>query len=126
VRQRKLVTVVGVRLPADERDRWVALKNQGGYRNLGDLLRHHMAMITQVDPILTWMPTPQRAPGRRDYVAVDPLLVRQLQWIGNNLNQLAHNANAYKAAHDAAEIIARLTSIQKILVSLRDQNAHQF
>lgn len=51
--------------------------------------------------------------------------IRQIAKIGNNLNQAAKWANTYKTCAEAAEIIAHLIVIERLLHTLLDSANHK-
>lgn len=52
---------------------------------------------------------------------VDPLLLRQLVGIGNNLNQIARSANRKGEPLDRVQIVAALNGIEREIAALRQE-----
>ncbi len=77
--------------------------------------------------LATWMRETclnKKSKRRNEPVDVDPLLLRQLAAVGNNVNQLARLANASgMSAIDSVEIITVLHEIKAELEAIRGQNA---
>lgn len=77
--------------------------------------------------LATWMRETclnKKSKRRNEPVDVDPLLLRQLAAVGNNVNQLARLANASgMPAIDSVEIITVLHEIKAELEAIRGQNA---
>lgn len=119
----KLSRIVNFRTTPDDHARWKRAAKESRCKNLGDWIRAQIS-VDGVKPLLTWQPTPKRIPKNRPYILADPALVQQIQRIGNNLNQLAYNANTHKSANDTKEILERLDEIQEALNFLRDNYAH--
>jgi hypothetical protein len=66
----------------------------------------------------------KKSKRRNAPIDVDPLLLRQLSAIGNNVNQLARLANAKgMSAIDSVEIVSVLHDIKAELEAIRGQNA---
>lgn len=56
---------------------------------------------------------------------IDPVLLRQLSGLGNNLNQIARAINSHEwKAIDRIQIVATLTTIQRELARLKAENSH--
>jgi hypothetical protein len=65
----------------------------------------------------------KKSKRRNAPIDVDPLLLRQLSAIGNNVNQLARLANAKgMSAIDSVEIVSVLHDIKAELEAIRGQN----
>lgn len=65
----------------------------------------------------------KKSKRRNAPIDVDPLLLRQLSAIGNNVNQLARLANAKgMPAIDSVEIVSVLHDIKAELEAIRGQN----
>jgi len=65
----------------------------------------------------------KKSKRRNPPINVDPLLLRQLSAIGNNVNQLARLANAKgMSAIDSVEIVSVLHDIKAELEVIRGQN----
>lgn len=77
--------------------------------------------------LATWMRETclnKKSKRRNAPVSVDPLLLRQLSAIGNNLNQLARLANASgMSAIDSVQVISALNQIQSELEKVRCDHA---
>lgn len=76
--------------------------------------------------LATWMRETclnKKSKRRNAPIDVDPLLLRQLSAVGNNVNQLARLANANgMSAIDSVEIISVLHDIKAELEAIRGQN----
>jgi len=77
--------------------------------------------------LATWMRETclgKKSKRRNAPIDIDPLLLRQLSAIGNNVNQLARLANANgMSAIDSVEIVSVLHDIKAELEAIRGQNA---
>jgi hypothetical protein len=77
--------------------------------------------------LATWMRETclaKKSKRRNAPVSVDPLLLRQLAAIGNNLNQLARLANSKgMSAIDSVQVINALSQIQSELEKVRCEHA---
>lgn len=77
--------------------------------------------------LATWMRETclgKKSKRRNAPIDVDPLLLRQLSAVGNNVNQLARLANAKgMSAIDSVEIVCVLHDIKAELEAIRGQNA---
>lgn len=94
---------IELRIADDTKEAWERKADSAGI-SLSDLIR------IAVDGL------PVR---RRERVDTDPVLLRQLAQIGNNLNQLARWANRDRRGVEALAVIARLIEIDRELVALR-------
>ena len=110
---------VSFRLPSEVVARWRTEAVAQGV-NLSDLLRLTLAAALAggeaASAVTTRRPPPRRRRGedvRGRRVATDPALLRQLAWIGNNLNQIARVANS-NGVTDARTLIA----LQRIRLQL--------
>lgn len=57
--------------------------------------------------------------------SVDPVLLRQLSGLGNNLNQIARAINSHEwKPIDRIQIVAALTTIQRELARIKAENSH--
>lgn len=54
---------------------------------------------------------------------VDPVLLRHLAAVGNNLNQVARQANRNLEPLDALDVIVRLDAIMNIVTKIREDHA---
>jgi len=104
--------VIRVRCTEEERAEWQAKANAEGV-TMSDLLRRGADMPTG---------KPKRRPVVKRVVEADPALIRQLAAIGNNVNQLTKQVNAYGfAPGDAARLLAYLSAVRVELEALREQ-----
>ncbi|MEI8642643.1 MAG: MobC family plasmid mobilization relaxosome protein [Pseudoalteromonas sp.] len=53
---------------------------------------------------------------------VDPLLLRHLAAIGNNVNQIARQCNSSLSPTDTMDVIVRLDAIEKALIQIRSDH----
>lgn len=105
-------TFVKVRCTSAERQAWQAKAEAEGL-TVADLLRRGADMPTG---------KPKARPVIRRTVDADPALIRQLAAIGNNVNQLTKQVNAYGfAPGDAARLLAYLSAVRVELEALREQ-----
>ena len=104
------VTFVKVRCTDDERQAWQKKAADHGI-TISDLLRRGADMPTG---------RPKVRPIKRKIVELDPVTVRQLAGIGNNINQLAKAVNSYGfEPHDSARLLTYLAAVRKELELLR-------
>ena len=80
------------RLPMDVAESWRTAARAAGL-SISDWLRAQVRVDGQ-DTVITYKPSPQKVPKRREHVPVDPALVRAVATAGNNLNQIARRLNA--------------------------------
>lgn len=97
----------------DERAEWHAAAAAAGM-TLSDLFRSHPLLSTKLVG---------RATRRGAYTGADPALLAGIARIGNNVNQLARWANAYKSAADAVLVLAALAAVERQLSSLLPPHA---
>lgn len=112
---------VRVRLSDDEWAVWNAAREASGRKEMGAWLR---AFVTH---ILTGT-NPDRRPGDLPRVMVPPVnrdAVQQLLRVGNNLNQLAHAANAEGRITDLGELRRVLVQVEDTLRQVRGQHARR-
>lgn len=108
-----------------ERTKWIHIRVTGEERVAWQsLARVHQ--LTLADLIRCKIGESQltgRQPKRRKRLChqTDPIQIRELARIGNNLNQLARWANAYKSAAEAITVCTWLLSIQRQLTALHQQ-----
>ncbi len=110
---------VSFRLPSEVVARWRTEAVAQGL-NLSDLLRGTLAAALAggeaAGAVTTRRPPPRqrRGEGARGRVAtMDPALLRQLAWIGNNLNQIARVANSTGTTD-----VRTLLALQRIRIQL--------
>jgi hypothetical protein len=101
---RKLASFAKIRCSADDLASWQAKAHAAGL-SLSALVRQAVGGAS--------------ARRIRRPVSVDPVLLRQLAAIGNNLNQLARWANREKSAANALPVVARLIEIDRELAAIR-------
>jgi hypothetical protein len=114
-----------VRLPKSTVDR---LKAQALERDcsVSDVLRAHLT-LDAAKPL--GKPRPRRREPKElgPVSAADPLLLRQLASLGNNMNQLARAVNAGALAGkpaDAVQILIVLRAIEQQLSTIAERHAH--
>lgn len=110
---RRRTVFVHVKASPDERAAWHAAAACAGV-TLSDLLRSH--------PLLSTKPFGRARRGAA-HADADPALQAGIARIGNNVNQLARWANAYKSAGDAVLVLAALAAIERQLSSLLPPHA---
>jgi len=98
--QQRTVTIK-IRVTGAEQAEWQAKAEAAGVP-VSELVRRAMTRVK------TWSPANAGIERERN---------RELAKIGNNLNQIARWANAYKSAADAIEIVSHLRSIEQMLES---------
>ena len=98
---------IEIRTTAEEKLRWQALAENKGV-SLSALVRSFL--------------DGQRLRNRREPPKVDPVLLRDLARIGNNLNQLARAANRRQPV-EAVALLVRLIEIDRELSAVRQ--AHE-
>jgi len=98
--QQRTVTIK-VRVTGAEQAGWQTKAESTGV-SLSKLVRSAMTRVK------TWTPANAEIERERN---------RELAKIGNNLNQIARWANAYKSAADAIEVISHLRAIEQMLDS---------
>jgi hypothetical protein len=103
---------IHIRVTGEERAAWQSL-TQAQQLTLADLIRCKIG-----ESQLTGRQPKRR---KRHCQQADPVLIRELARIGNNLNQLARWANAYKSAAEALTVCTWLLSVQRQLTALRQQ-----
>lgn len=106
------VVFVKVRCTEEERQQWQA-RASAECVTVSDLLRRGADMPTG---------KPTARPVVRKVAEADPMLVRQLAQIGNNVNQLARAVNMYGfEPDDSARLLAYLSAVRGELEALREQ-----
>lgn len=105
------------RLPSAVADDWRRQADRAGL-SLSDWLRSQIDERQQ-----TGIAPPRTRRTRRNYIPADPELVRQLAWIGNNINQLARWVNTNKSGIEAVELLAHLSALSHSFSSLLPQQA---
>lgn len=98
--QQRTVTIK-IRVTGAEQAGWQTKAEAAGV-SVSELLRSAMTRVK------TWTPVNAEIERERN---------RELAKIGNNLNQIARWANAYKSAADAIEVVSHLRSIEQMLDS---------
>ena len=71
----------------------------------------------------TGIASPGKRRTRRNYTPADPELVRQLAWMGNNINQIARWVNTNKTGIEAVELLAHLNALSRSFSFLLPQQA---
>jgi L-alanine-DL-glutamate epimerase-like enolase superfamily enzyme len=100
-RDQHRTATIKVRVTVTEQAEWQAKAESAGV-SVSELLRSAMARVK------TWTPVNAEIERERN---------RELAKIGNNLNQIARWANAYKSAADAIEVVSHLRAIEQMLDS---------
>lgn len=98
---------IKIRTNPEEKRRWQAIAENKGV-SLSELMRNLL--------------NGQRLRKRRPVPMVDPVLLRALARIGNNLNQIAHAAN-HRHPVPATALLVRLIEIDRELSEIR--HAHE-
>ena len=101
-RRPRLERSVRVRVSEEDRQLWRLLAEESG-RPLSALVREAMGRVRP------WTPAMRAARRER---------TRQIAGIGNNLNQIARWANAYKPGADAYEVVRHLIAVRDALERL--------
>ena len=100
-------TMLSFRLPSAVAESWRQQADRAGV-SLSDFLRSAIDARQQ-----TGIAGPGKRPARRTWTPADPELVRQLAWIGNNINQIAKWVNTNKSGIDAVELLAHLNALRR-------------
>ena len=112
VRRDKLLTI---KTTAEERAAWQAEAATDGL-TLADLIRERM------ESKRVGRQPRQRA---RRIQPADPALLAMLGRLNGNMNSLAHWASTHKTAAEAVQVLAALSSMDKILSSYRPTGGSQ-
>lgn len=107
--RKKRTAWVHILLFPDERVVWQSMAQEAGMC-LADFIRQRMGQ-----PVLQ---RSRPAPKRRSPPVADPELIRQLAWLGNNLNQIARRVNERNIS--SLEVLLRLTAIERDLKKIID------
>lgn len=105
--------MLNFRVPAEVAALWKESAATHGL-NLSDWIR------VQLDPKQVTHIAPPKKRRSASRIKADPHLLRQLGWIGNNLNQLARQAN--KSGIDGITLLTSLASIQHAITKLSGGN----
>ena len=100
-RDQQRTAIIKVRVTGIEQAGWQTKAEAAGV-SVSELVRSAMTRVK------TWTPVNAEIERERN---------RELAKIGNNLNQIARWANAYKSAADAIEVVSHLRSIEQMLDS---------
>lgn len=76
--------------------------------------------------LATWMRETclgKRSKRKGKTPTVDPVLLRHLAAIGNNINQIAKQCNTTLSPTDTLDVIVRLDAIEQVLNELRNDHA---
>jgi hypothetical protein len=114
-KQQPLDARLAFRLPQDVAEDWRRRAERAGL-SLSDFVRR----AVDADQI-TGIAAPSKRRPRRTYTPADPALIRNLAWIGNNLNQIARWVNTYKSGVDSVELLAHLNALRRDFLSLLPQ-----
>ncbi len=107
------------RLPSAVADVWRQQADRAGL-SLSDWLR------SQIDERqATGIAPPSKRPRKRNYTPADPELVRQVAWIGNNINQIAKWVNSNKSGIESVELLTHLSALSKAVSFLLPQQGAQ-
>lgn len=98
-RDQHRTATIKVRVTVTEQAGWQTKADAAGV-SVSELVRSAMTRVK------TWTPVNAEIERERN---------RELAKIGNNLNQIARWANAYKSAADAIEVVSHLRSIEQML-----------
>lgn len=93
------------RLPLDVAEAWRNQAKLSGL-SLSDFVRAGID-----ERLKSGIATPSKNRNNRIYKTADPELLRQIAWIGNNVNQLARYVNSSKRDIEAVQLLAQLQSI---------------
>jgi hypothetical protein len=105
--RKKRTAWVHILLFPDERVVWQSMAQEAGMC-LADFIRQRMGQ-----PVLQ---RSRPAPKRRSPPVADPELIRQLAWLGNNLNQIAHRVN--ERSLTGIEVLVCLAEIERDLMRI--------
>jgi hypothetical protein len=76
--------------------------------------------------LATWMRETclgKKSKRRTAPLPVDPVLLRKLSSLGNNINQIARQCNSNLQPSDAIEVFVRLDAIQSVIEKMRNDHA---
>lgn len=85
-----------------------------------------LQQMKECSELATWMRETclnKKVKRRNPPPVVDPLLLRQLAALGNNVNQIARQCNSKLEPTDALEVLVRLDAIETFLKKVRDDHA---
>jgi len=95
------------RLPSAVAESWRRQADAAGL-SLSDFVR---AAVDERQA--TGIASPGKRRIRRNYTPADPELVRQLAWMGNNINQIARWVNANKSGIETVELMTQLNALSR-------------
>ena len=122
-KEKELLVVVPIRLPADFVERIDAEARSSG-ESRSDVLRKRIDSGESTKPILgTGKPTPQKRERLSKASRADPKLLMQLSRIGSNLNQLAKSVNIGTLVGKSNDSLAVLIELERIERQLRRLSA---
>ena len=122
-KEKELLVVVPIRLPADFVERIDAEARSSG-ESRSDVLRKRIDSGESTKPILgTGKPTPQKRERLSKASRADPKLLMQLSRIGSNLNQLAKSVNIGTLVGKSNDSLAVLIELERIERQLRSLSA---
>jgi len=108
-----------------ERNKWIHIRVTDAERQAWQLIAqsHQLTVADLIRRKLGESQPTGRQPKRRKRLCqqADPVLIRELARIGNNLNQIARWANTYKFAAEAITVCVHLLAIQRLLAVLTEQ-----
>lgn len=105
--RKKRTAWIHVLLLPEERLAWKSMAQEAGL-SLADFIRQKVGK-----PILK---RSRPAPKRRSPPIADPALIRQLAWLGNNLNQIARRVN--ERSLTGIEVLVCLAEIERDLMRI--------
>ena len=95
------------RLPSAVADNWRKKAEAAGL-SLSDFVRDAIDAKQK-----TGIASPKRKRQRRNFTPADPALLRQLGWIGNNINQLSRWVGGSKSGVDSVELLTQLNALRR-------------
>ncbi len=122
-KEKELLVVVPIRLPADFVERIDAEAKSSG-ESRSDVFRRRIDSGKSEKPILgTGKSTPQKRERLSKASRADPQLLMQLSRIGSNVNQLAKSVNIGALAGKSNDALAVLIELERIEGHLRRLSA---
>lgn len=122
-KEKELLVVVPIRLPADFVERIDAEARSSG-ESRSDVLRRRIDSGESENPILgTGKPTPQKRERLSKASRADPKFLMQLSRIGSNVNQLAKSVNIGALVGKSNDSLAVLIELERIEGHLRRLSA---
>lgn len=115
-RPKKQVRKISLRVPVEIDDAWRAAAEKAEL-SLTDFIRNQVE-VDGVAPV----PVKKKTPVPKiKYKPVDPVLLDEINRIGNNLNQLTQYCHTFKYGADSLRIVPWIVSIENEIKALREK-----